>query len=185
MNENYEATSRRIEITGLVEVLQEIIDDGSKMPFSKKILVDKGEVVAILDEIVQAIPDDLRTAQWVIGEKDRLLTEARTEYERTKAEVDMMMKEKIDNHDIVREAQIKAQEIISKAQTESKMVRLSAREYADSLLSDLDTEIKQKNQDMMISFKNLFEGFVQDYNKSFNGTSLTIKENIKELREMK
>ena len=34
MKENYEVTSRRIEITGLVEVLQEIIDDGSKMPLS-------------------------------------------------------------------------------------------------------------------------------------------------------
>lgn len=185
MKENYESTSRRIEITGLVEVLQEIIDDGSKMPFSKKILVDKEEVIAILDEIVQAIPDDLRTAQWVIGEKDRILSEAKTEYERTKAEVDMMMRDKIDNHDIVKEAQIKAQEIQSKAQTEAKMVRLSARDYADSLLSDLDTEIEKRNQEMMISFKNLFEGFVKDYNKSFNATSLTIKENIKELREMK
>jgi len=185
MKENYEVTSRRIEITGLVEVLQEIVEDGSKMPFSKKVMVDKEEIVNILDEIVQVIPEDLRTAQWVLSEKDRILTEAKTEYERTKAEVDRMMREKVDNHDIVREANTKAQEIINKAQTEAKLVKLSARDYADSLLSDLDAEIKEKNQQMMLNFKNLFEGFVQEYNKNFNTTSETIKENIKELREMK
>jgi len=38
---------------------------------------------------------------------------------------------------------------------------------------------------MMMNFKNLFEGFVQEYNKSFHTTSATIKDNIKELREMK
>lgn len=185
MKDNYEVTSRRIEITGLVEVLQEIVEDGSKMPFSKKILVDREEVNTILDEIIQSIPEDLRTAQWVLGEKDRILTEARTEYERTKAEVDRMMQEKVNNHDLVKEAEAKAQEILSKAQTEAKLVRLSARDYADSLLSDLETEIRKKNQEMMLSYKNLFEGFVQEYNKTFTSTSLTIKENIKELREMK
>jgi cell division septum initiation protein DivIVA len=185
MKENYEVTSRRIEITGLVEVLQEIIEDGSKVPFSKKVLVDKDEVVNILDEIVQVIPDDLRTAQWVLAEKDRILTEAKNEYEKTKAEVDRMMLEKVNNHDIVKEATIKAQEILNKAQTEAKLIKLSARDYADSLLSDLDAEIKERNQQMMLNFKNLFEGFVQEYNKSFQTTSTTIKDNIKELREMK
>ncbi len=185
LKENYEVTSRRIELIGLVEVLQEIVDDGSKMPFGKKVMVDKSEVIHILDEINKVIPDDLRTAQWVISEKDRILTEAKTEYDRTKAEVDQMMAEKINNHDIVKEATIRAQEILNRAHTEAKMVTLSARDYADSLLTDLDHDIKEKNQEMMMNFKNLFEGFVQEYNKSFNETSNIIKDNIKELREMK
>ena len=185
LKENYEVTSRRIELIGLVEVLQEIVDDGSKMPFGKKVMVDKSEVIHILDEINKVIPDDLRTAQWVISEKDRILTEAKTEYDRTKAEVDQMMAEKINNHDIVKEATIRAQEILNRAHTEAKMVTLSARDYTDSLLTDLDHDIKEKNQEMMMNFKNLFEGFVQEYNKSFNETSNIIKDNIKELREMK
>lgn len=184
MKENYEVTSRRIEMIGLVDVLQEIVEDGSKMPFGNKVKVDKKEITHILDEITKVIPDDLRTAQWVISERDRILTEAKTEYDRTKAEVDLMMTEKVNNHDIVKEATIKAQEILNKAQTEAKMITFSARDYADSLLTDLDNEIKEKNQEMMMKFKNLFEGFVQEYNKSFNETSHVIKDNIKELREM-
>ncbi len=185
MKENYEVTSRRIEMIGLIEVLHEIVEDGSKMPFGKKVMVDKKEIIHILEEITKVIPDDLRTAQWVLSEKDRILTEAKTEYDRTKAEVDQMMTEKVNNHDIVKEANIKAQEILNKAQTEAKMVTFSARDYADSLLTDLDHDIKEKNQEMMMNFKNLFEGFVQEYNKSFNGTSQIINDNIKELREMK
>ncbi len=185
MKENYEVTSRRIEMIGLIEVLQEIIDDGSKVPFGKKVMVDKNEIIHILDEITKVIPDDLRTAQWVISEKDRILTEAKTEYDRTKAEVNQMMMEKINNHDIVKEATTRGQEIINKAQTEAKMLKLSARDYADSLLTSLDNDIKEKNQEMMMNFKNLFEGFVQEYNKNFNETSMTIEDNIKELREMK
>lgn len=185
MNENYEVTSRRIEITGLVEVLQEIIEDGSKVPLSKRVMVDKEEVLSVLDEIVEAIPEDLRTAQWVLGEKDRILTEARTEYERAKAEVNELMRAKLENHDIVKEAEMRGQEIIAKAQSEAKMIRHSARDYADSLLSDLESEINHKNAEMLLNFKTLFESFVQDYNQSCSSTMGTIKENIKELREMK
>lgn len=185
MNESYETTSRRIEMTSLVEVLQEIVEDGQKVIFSKKVLVDKDEVTAILDEIIQAIPEDLRTAQWVLTEKDRILTEARSEYERSKAEVAELMKAKLDNHDIVKEAEMRAKEIIAKAQSDAKMVRLSARDYADNLLSDLEKEIESKNGEMMLNLKKLFEGFVSDYNKDFVGTAEVIRNNIKELRDMK
>lgn len=185
MNESYGVTSKKIEITSLVEVLQEIVEDGQKVFFSKKVMVDKDELTSVLDELTQALPEDLRTAQWVLSEKDRILNEARSEYERSKAEVAELMKAKLDNHDLVKEAEVRAKEIIAKAQSDAKMVRLSARDYADNLLTDLEKELQSKNSEMMVSLKKLFEGFISDYNRDITGTAAVVRENIKELREMK
>jgi len=185
MNESYEVTSKKIEITSLVEVLQEIVEDGQKVFFSKKVMVDKDELTSVLDELTQALPEDLRTAQWVLSEKDRILNEARSEYERSKAEVAELMKAKLDNHDLVKEAEVRAKEIIAKAQSDAKMVRLSARDYADNLLTDLEKELQSKNSEMMVNLKKLFEGFISDYNRDITGTAAVVRENIKELREMK
>lgn len=176
--------SRTIEITGLIGFLHEIIEDGSKVPFSKKTLVDTKDIITVLEEIETALPGDLRTAEWVLNEKDRILQEAKDEYDRAKKEAEELMIVKVNNHDIVKEAEIKAQEIISKAQTESKMVRLSARDYADNLISDLESEIEHKNEEMLEKFKKLFEDFVKDYDETFIKNQTTIKSNIKELREM-
>lgn len=185
MNESYGVTSKKIEITSLVEVLQEIVEDGQKVFFSKKVMVDKDELTSVLDELNQALPEDLRTAQWVLSEKDRILNEARSEYERSKAEVAELMKAKLDNHDLVKEAEVRAKEIIAKAQSDAKMVRLSARDYADNLLTDLEKELQSKNSEMMVNLKKLFEGFISDYNRDITGTAAVVRENIKELREMK
>lgn len=190
MSENSDINSkntkaRTIEITGLIGFLYEILEDGSKVPFSKKALVDVKDIITVLEEIEDTLPSDLRTAEWVLNEKDRILDEAKTEYDRAKKEAEEMMVVRVNNHDIVKEAKVKAQEIISKAQTESKMVRLGARDYADNLISELESEIDHKNKEMLDQFKNMFEGFVNDFDKTFIENKTTIKSNIKELRDMK
>ena len=177
--------ARAIEITGLIGFLYEILEDGSKVPFSKKALVDAKDIITVLEEIEDTLPSDLRTAEWVLNEKDRILDEAKTEYDRAKKEAEEIMVKRVNEHDIVKEAKAKSQEIISKAQTESKMVRLAARDYADSLISELESEIEHKNKEMLDKFKNIFEAFVSDFDETFIENQTTIKNNIKELRDMK
>ena len=71
-----------------------------------------------------------------MNEKDRIISSAQKEYETTKAETMEMMKQNVENHDVVKEAKIRANEIIALAQRDAKAIRLGSREYSDEILTD-------------------------------------------------
>lgn len=174
-----------MDVIELLEYLQEIVETASKVPITGKIVLDKKEVLEVIDQIVNYLPDELKKAQWVLAEKKRILEEARQEFDSVKQQTLEIMKKQVENHDITREAKIRSQEIISSAQRDAKDIRLGARDYADNILSQLDKEIQEKRQLMMNDIKKDVEQFIETLTEDLSDTSATIRENIKELRNIK
>jgi len=174
-----------MEVIKLLEYLQEIFDTSSKVPVTGKILVDKKEVMTIVDQIINCLPDEFKKAQWVLSEKERILAEAREEYDNIKGQTVEMMKKQVENHDITKEAKIKSQDIIAVAQRDAKAIRLGARDYADEVLCQLDEEMKENSKKMMENVKKDVEDFMKNLSEDLSQNSSTIRENIKELRNIK
>ncbi len=175
----------KIELIRLVEILQDEIDQSSKVPFSSKVMVNQEILTDIINEIVQAVPEDFNTAQYVLAERDRILEDANSEYNRIKMEAEEIMHSQVNEHTIVRAAEDKARDIVSKAQSEAKNMRLAARDYAYSLLSDLEKELQLRSNDAMAAFKKDMEDFEAGYHQSIESTTQTVRENIQELANMK
>jgi len=178
-DERKESTSNKIQVVRLIEILQDEIEEASKVPFSSKVMVDRKVITDLVDDIIQTLPDDFNTAQYIISEKDRILDEANKEYNRVKLEAEEIMKTQVSEHNIVRAAEEKGRDIVSKAQTEAKNMRM------DALLSDLEKEIQLRSNDAMVNLKKSMEDFVAGYRSSIDNTTQTVRENIQELRNMK
>ncbi|MCR6515361.1 MAG: ATPase [Clostridium sp.] len=169
----------------LLEYLQDIVDNAQKVPMTGKSMIDKREVLEIIDDIINGLPDEIKTAQWVVSEKDRILSEAKKEYENVKLETKELMRQNVENHDYVREAKIRAQEIIAGAKREAKAIRVGSRDYADEILSDLDRELEKKKIELIEALQESFTKVAQDIDGTLEGASGTVRENIRELRTMK
>lgn len=174
-----------MDVIKLIEYLQEIINTSAKVPLSKKIMVDKNEILEILDKIVNYLPSEVKKAQWIIEEKDRILTEAVQEADDIKKQNLSLLRRQIENHDIAKEANIRAEEIISSAQKNAKAIRIGARDYADEMLSQVEDEILCKGSEMMSNLKLELQEFLDDLEKSINLNTESIKDNIKQLRDIK
>lgn len=174
-----------INVIELLEYLQDIVEGASKVPITGKVVVDKKEIIEIIDQVINYLPEELKKAQWIMNEKDRILGEAQKEYEIYKEQTKELVKKQVDNHDIVKEAQIKAQEIITIAQREAKLMRLGARDYADEIISQLEKQVELKTNELLNQVKTNVEKFAEELTTDLNTTSTSIRENIKELREMK
>ena len=174
-----------MDVMQLLEYLQEIVDTASKVPITGKIVLDKKEILEVIDQIVNYLPDEFKKAQWVLTEKERILSEARKEYEVVKKETMEMLKKQVENHDITKEARIRAQEIIAAAQRDAKSMRLGARDYADEILCQLDKELEEKGKIMISNIKKDAEEMMASISEDFTNTTTTIRENIKELRNIK
>ena len=174
-----------MDVIKLLNYLQEIIENSSKIPITGKVLVDKKEAMDVIDEIINYLPDEFKKAQWVVEEKERILSEAIREADSIKKESVGMLKKHIENHDITKEATTRAEQIIAAAQRDSKSMRLGARDYADEVLNQLDKEITSKGQEMIVNLKGDMGIFMESVNSEVQNTSNTIRSNIKELRNIK
>lgn len=174
-----------MEIMQLLEYLQDIVESAPKVPITGKVLVDKKELTEILDQIFNYLPDDIKKAQWIVGEKERIMAEAKKEYETVKKDTMDMLKKQVENHDITKEAQIKGQEIISAAQRDAKAIRLGARDYADEILCQLEKELDSKTQEIINCIKVNVEKMAVELTDDMSNSAQDIRENIKELRSIK
>ena len=170
------------KINGLVP--DEIVESSSKMPITGKSMIDKKEFIEVIDKIAQCLPDQIKKAEWILNEKDRILGDAQKEYDSAKRESVEFFKQHVENHDIVREARLKASEIIALAERDAKAIRLGSREYSNEILVQLDQEIEKQKIELIKSMQESFEKVAKDIDENLTKRGTIIKENIAELRSM-
>ena len=85
------------QVIEILDYLRDIVEGTSKVPITGKVVVDRKEVLELLDQVINCLPDEIKKAQCVLGEKERILAEARKENESVKQETYEMMKKRIEN----------------------------------------------------------------------------------------
>lgn len=173
-----------LNIIDLLEYLEEVVDSSPKVPIAGKAIIDRKEFKEVIDRIKSYLPDELTKAKWVIGEKDRILEDARKEYENAKRVTMEVMNQNVENQDVVKEAKVRASEIIALANRDAKAIRIGSREYSTEILSQLDKEIEEKKLELIKSMQESFEMVAKEIDEKITKSSETIKENINELRNM-
>ncbi len=128
-------------LINIVDFLEETIDDAKAIPFVHKAIYDKSELLEIVEQIRLRYPEELKQAQYVIENRQKILDEAQHEADeiirKTADKVNLMLNE----HEITRKANEKAAEIMENAQNESRNMRLATKEYVAKTLNDLENTI--------------------------------------------
>lgn len=132
-----------MEIFTLLENLEEIIESGTKVPLSTKVMVDKEELSEILEEIRMKLPDELKQAKWVKEERQRIIMDAQKEADQIVKETETKIISLVDDHEITRQALAQKEEIIESADKVAREITAGTREYADALLERLEEILKE------------------------------------------
>jgi vacuolar-type H+-ATPase subunit H len=132
-----------MDVLNLIDEVEDIVEAGTSVPFSNKVMVDKGELLEIIKEIRIKLPDEIKQAAWIKDERQRILAEAQKDADTIINEANYKLKEMIDEEEIIKIANARAEEIITRAQNNAKEIRLGALEYADSLLLETQESLKE------------------------------------------
>ncbi|MHB1651080.1 MAG: ATPase [Desulfitobacteriaceae bacterium] len=136
------------DVLSLLDELEEIVDRGTKIPMTGKVLVDDSVIFEILDRIRSALPEEIQDAKWVLSERQRIVNEAQAEaqriVERGKSHAEKMAEE----NEVVRQAQAYAEDMVKQAQAFAREVKLGAAQYADDLLQHVDIKLQESIQSL-------------------------------------
>ena len=132
-----------IDILYLLDRLEEVLNSGSRVPFSSRTMIDEQECLDILDQIRVALPDEIKQARRVVAERDSLLAEAEARAQNVVREAEQRATEQVQEHALVHAAEQRARQLEAAAQERSEEIRRDADEYAYETLSELESELEQ------------------------------------------
>lgn len=132
-----------MDIIRLLEELEEIIEESSGVPFSKKIKVDKEEIGDIITEIKYKLPEELKEAQYISSRSDEIIEKAKREADKMMSDVKVHIESVIDESKIVSQAEEKAEKILKKAELEAREIKAGANIYAEELLTEVEEDISK------------------------------------------
>jgi len=127
-----------MDVNAKIDELIEIVESARAMPMSASCVINRAQVLELLDELKNGLPEEMDRARRVLSDRESVLEEGRREaerlIERTRGERDSI----INNTDISREAQDAASRILSDARRDADQVRADADEYVDQKLANFE-----------------------------------------------
>ena len=121
---------------GLIRRVTEIIDGTRALPLSSSVKLDnKEEVLELLEDARQRLPEEMRQARWLLKERDEFLAKMRREGDDLVDAARLQAERMVQRTEIVREAQSTARRIVEEARDEARRLRLEAEDYCDQKLA--------------------------------------------------
>lgn len=136
-----------MDILQLIDRLEELFNDAKAVPFTHNVVVDEDKMLELIDQMRIAIPEEVKKAQQVVAQRDRVMAQAQEEANRTLQIARDKADQLVQKDMIVQEAQRRADQIVSQARAEAEAVRADADNYVlDTLMQLQDQIAKLSNQ---------------------------------------
>jgi cell division septum initiation protein DivIVA len=118
-----------------IDELQVLVEEAKSVPLSTSAVINRDEVLELLAQLKQEVPDEIRQARWMARDRDELLGRARSESDRVLAEAREQRDRLLTRSEIVHAAEREAERIIDAAKESAARLRGEAEDYIDQKLA--------------------------------------------------
>ena len=132
---------KKIEYVDKLEVLREKVN--SKSVLSSR--SNKKELIEIVENLIDLMPVELRTARWLVREQDTYLNKAREEANEILSIAKIESDRLIADSYVLQEAVIEANALIKKAEDEAQAYRAQIEDQIDAKLTEVLNKFEQIN----------------------------------------
>ena len=130
-----------MDIQHLVDRLEQALNESTRVPLSAYLLVNEEKVYSLLDQMRVAVPEEIKRANRIEAEKDRILAQAKEEAERMRELARQEAGELVKRDAIVNAAQHRAENIVERARRDSEALRQDADVYIMEVLTRLEEDL--------------------------------------------
>ena len=135
-----------MDVIELLSELEDVIDKGFEIPVVKKTMINKQQVMSLINDISLQLPDELRVAKSIAEDSKRIISDAQKQADAKIKEVEHKILGLIDEHEITKKAVANANEILAKAQKDGKEIRLASLKFADDILEKVENDFRTVNE---------------------------------------
>ena len=132
-----------MDILHLVDRLEELFNESRPIPLTHNVIVDEDRMLDLIDQMRVAIPEEVKKAQQVLSQRDRIMAQSQEEANRTLSLAREKSEGLVDQSAIVEAARIRVKEIEAEALREAERTRREADNYVIETLSQLEVQLER------------------------------------------
>ncbi len=121
--------------------LRRIVDEARSMPMSASAVVNRSELLEVIDEISGEVTTTVEESRRVLSERESVVDEGRREAEQIVANAHLEREKMISDTDVYRVAKREADGLLEQARVEADALRLETDGYVDAKLANFEVTL--------------------------------------------
>jgi vacuolar-type H+-ATPase subunit H len=131
-----------MDLESLIDELDNLLQRAVHVPGGKA-LIDEATFRQVLQELREAVPDQLQMSQRIAGERERILADARAQAQRIADEARTQVNARLDDQALVQAARQRAKEIQTEAEQRAVALRTDTNQYIVGQLGALEARLQR------------------------------------------
>jgi hypothetical protein len=140
------ATPQELRTEPLVKRVIDLINQARPMPLSTSVMIQKDEILDLLEEALQRLPDELREARFLMKERQEYLAKARQEAEDIIDDAKSAAARMVERTEVVKGAEQRARQIVDAAAADARRMQHEVEDFADQRLATFEANLHKIQQ---------------------------------------
>jgi len=132
-----------MDLAARLQQMEEMVREAKSMPLSSSALLNRDEVLELLQEMQESLPEEIKQARWVVKDREELLAKARHDAE---AIVEAAREEQLRlamHEQVMERAAEEAERILREADDEGRRMKDEAEDYVDAKLAQFEIALRK------------------------------------------
>jgi cell division septum initiation protein DivIVA len=132
-----------VDVHAKLAEIRQVVEEARSMPMSASAVVNRAELLGLLDELRTAIATELTEAERVMADRDSVLDEGRQQADQILTDARNEREHIISDTEVFRLAKREADEVLAHARAESEELRKETDEYVDAKLANFEITLER------------------------------------------
>lgn len=116
----------------------DIVATAPTMPLSSSPRIDRDEIIELLEESLNRMPDELRQARWMLKERKEFVAKTRREADELLEAARVRAERMVQRTEVVRAAEQRARQVMETAEADSRRLKNETEDFLDQRLGSFE-----------------------------------------------
>lgn len=131
------------DVEQLLHEILELVDQARPAPLSTAVKVDRDELLDLVEHALDRLPEELRSARWLLKEREEFLTRTRREADEILAAARGQSERMVQRSEVMRAAEAEARRTVDESRAEAARIRNQCDDYCDRRLAQLEAVLER------------------------------------------
>jgi len=131
------------ETEDVLLTLRDMIENARDVPLSASSMISKDEVLVLIDEALESLPEELRAARWLLKEREEFLARTRHEADDIIDQARTRAERMVQRTEVVKAAEQRAYDIVDAAQADARRLRHEVEDFCDQKLASFEIVLER------------------------------------------
>lgn len=131
------------DVEHMMRRLHELVASARPMPLSTSVMVNRDEVLDLIDETIARLPDELRAARWLLKEREEYLAKVKREGEDILDQARTRAERMVQRTEVVKASEARARKIVDAATDEAGQLKNEVEDFCDQKLASFEIVLER------------------------------------------